>query len=95
MVGPTSDAAQNWQTIVPVGLLGNSLDELRCTGSVDFLALRKNQRTFRIKTLDLDLPDPLSRGGKPVFWVRMRPLIGDATAAVLDTDVEFLRRALW
>ena len=41
------------------------------------------------------LPDPLSLGGKPVCCVRMRPLTGEATADVLEIDVEFLRRALW
>jgi hypothetical protein len=38
---------------------------------------------------------PLSRGGKPVCWVNIRPFTGDATADVLVTTVEFLRRALW
>ena len=51
----------------------------------------------------ITLPEPLSRGGKPVCWVRMRPRVGWAdalssfTGAVvfIATLVEFLRRALW
>ena len=40
----------------------------------------------------ITLPEPLSRGGKPVCWVRMRPFTG--TAGFIATVVEFLRRAL-
>lgn len=40
---------------------------------------------------------PVSRGGRPVCWVRMRPLTGAAGAAgfMLFDGVELLRRALW
>ena len=38
------------------------------------------------------LAEPLSRGGKPVCWVRMRPLTGAADFNA--TVVEFFLRAL-
>ena len=47
---------------------------------------------------------PVTRGGRPVCWVRMRPFVGwadlagfadDTAAALLPPGVEFLRRALW
>ena len=39
------------------------------------------------------MPDPVSRGGRPVCWVKMRPLTGEAVAEVFALDVEFLMEA--
>ena len=50
------------------------------------------QRALRSASLPPGLPAPLSRGGRPVCWVRMRPLTG--ANGFNATAVEFLRRAL-
>lgn len=39
-------------------------------------------------------PEPLSRGGRPVCCVRMRPFEGFTGASLTGAAVEFLRRAL-
>lgn len=50
------------------------------------------QRAFRTSALLATLPEPLSRGGKPVCCVRILPLTG--VPIFTASAVEFLRRAL-
>ena len=41
------------------------------------------------------LAEPVTRGGRPVCWVSIRPLDGVFAAGWAPEGVEFLRRALW
>src|SRR5690606_2380856 len=111
VVRAAAAAAQVEQGEFPVAVLRHGRAAWRGAGDVGVLAVEarglrltapstRPQRTLREGLLTGLPPLPLSRGGRPVCCVRMRPLEGftgasrtGATAlAATGAEVEFLRR---